>query len=102
MKKEMHIPNICLIYGKWYQHTIRCWYCHSANEYHHIIWKRASGNALLYCGIVENICTLVWNEERPGVPIPSLQLSPYLLRNKVPFSIIVRSMQATVASLTSG
>ena len=53
------------------------------NGYHHIIWKRVSSYALLCCGIVENVCTLVRGEEGPGVPIPSLQLS------SVPSSILV-------------
>ena len=71
--KEIHKPNICLIYGKWYQHIFRYCLLVNINGYHHIIWKRVSSYALLCCGIVENVCTLVRGEEGPRVPIPSLQ-----------------------------
>ena len=71
--KEIHKPYICLIYGKWYQHIIRYCLLVNINGYHHIIWKRVSSYALLCCGIVENVCTLVRGEEGPRVPIPSLQ-----------------------------
>ena len=71
--KEIHKPYICLIYGKWYQHIVRYWLMANINGYHHIIWKRVSSYALLCCGIVENVCTLVRGEEGPRVPIPSLQ-----------------------------
>ena len=81
--KEIHKPYICLIYGKWYQHIFRYCLLVNINGYHHIIWKRVSSYALLCCGIVENICTLMRDEEGPGFPIPSLQLS------SVPSSIFV-------------
>ena len=68
--KQIHKPNIFLIYGKWYQHIVRYWLLVNRNVYHHIIWKRVSGFALLCCGIVENVCALVRGEEGPGVPIP--------------------------------
>ena len=71
--KEIHKPYICLIYGKLYQHIFRYCLLVNINGYHHIIWKRVSSYALLCCGIVENICTLVRGEEGPRVPIPSLQ-----------------------------
>ena len=71
--KEIHKPYICLIYGKWYQHIFRYCLLVNINGYHHIIWKRVSSYALLCCGIVENVCTLVRGEEGPRVPIPSLQ-----------------------------
>ena len=71
--KEIHKPNICLIFGKWYQHIVRYCLLMNINGYHHIIWKRVSSYALLCCGIVENVCTLVRGEEGPRVPIPSLQ-----------------------------
>ena len=93
--KEMHKPNTCLIYGKWYQHIVRYWLLVDIKGYNHIIWKRFAGYALLYCGIMENVCTLVWGEEEPKIPIPPLQLS------SVPSSILEGySMSVGVVPIT--
>ena len=88
--KEIDKPNMCLIYGKWYQHVVRYWLLVDISGYHHIIWKHVSGYALLCCGIVLS-------------PARSLLLSRGFLRQRMSVHLCgVRKDPCSVKCIWSG